>query len=340
MQTPAGLEGEKRPLGEEAPALQADLPRQDPRAPGGGQDGFAKPKLLAEARWGQPDPQAVPRSPPSPSVPTLGRSRTPSPPADLARRSWGSRKGDRALAQDVARAPQLRPPGCRGRDAGAGMPVPVPCPCSPLLGRSPGTRINCSCFPSLTALLLAGTNCESPQGPTARPARGVPPAPGLCYPEFRISCSRRVEGGAVQGWGAWREAKRPWTQKGDGALFRLEPQQLLSVPAVPPKPGWPRCPVWPQARAGGPVAAWGGAGAWLLLPRLSGCSRRGGLAAGITAGPGVAPEGETLARSGAKPELSGRSHWILLVSNQRLRLSFERAFAQLRWLPLLGVSPP
>lgn len=84
----------------------------------------------------------------------------------------------------------------------------------------------------------------------------------------------------------------------------------------------------------------GGAGAWLLLPRLSGCSRRGGLAAGITAGPGVAPEGETLARSGAKPELSGRSRWILLVSNQRLRLSFERAFAQLRWLPLLGVSPP
>lgn len=213
--------------------------------------------LMSEV--GAAGPPGCPQIPPKPFCAPPGHSRTPSPPAGLARRSWGSRKGDRALAQDVARAPQLRPPGCQGRDAGAGMPVPVPCPCSPLLGCSPGTRINCSCFPSLTALLLAGTNCESPQGPTARPARGVPPAPGLCYPEFRISCSRRVEGG-----GRFKAGGPGGRQRGHGHRKGPEPFSAWNLsscflsPLCPPSRGGHGAQSGPRHELGVPSQCGGG----------------------------------------------------------------------------------
>jgi len=54
--------------------------------------------------------------------------------------------------------------------------------------------------------------------------------------------------------GGWRGAKRPWTRKGAGALFLLEPQQL-SVPPVPPQMrGSPAQPGVPSQGAGGPSA--------------------------------------------------------------------------------------
>lgn len=87
-------------------------------------------------------------------------------------------------------------PGCAPNPTPPHPPRARPPPQPPL---APGARINCSCFPSLTALLLAGTNCESPQERQPRPARDGPPllpTPGLCYPEFRISCSWRVVGAA------------------------------------------------------------------------------------------------------------------------------------------------
>lgn len=122
----------------------------------------------------------------------------------------------RGLSPRVGRGP------CSSAAPAGGPGCPCRCPARARPFAPPGTRINCSYFPSLTALLLAGTNCESPQGRTAHPARDVPPTPGLCYPEFRISCSRLGDQGS--GGAAQAGAKRLWTWKGAGTLFRLEPQ--------------------------------------------------------------------------------------------------------------------
>lgn len=359
---------EKRP-----PLSRQSLLWWDPHALSGGHHDFAKPKPLAEARWGRRDPQAVPRPFPSSSVPPPGCSRTPFLPVGLARRSWGvsqrgpilarrswgSRRGDRvwpggtggsrredrfwpggaggfhrgdrALVQDVARAPQLHPPGCRGARAGA---LPVLAPSQPLPPTPhPGTCINCSYFPSLTALLLVGTNCESPQGPPARPARDVPPPPQACATQNLglaaaggLGGGMSRSGGGCPGWSKEAmDTERCWSP------FPLGTSVGAFCPRCVPQPGWPRCPAGPRAQGGGPVAVCWGAGERVLLPRLSGCLQRwGGLAAGIAGGPGAAPEGETPAKSGAEPERAGRSLWILLVSNRSLRLSLQRVFPRLR----------
>lgn len=159
---------------------------------------------------------------------------------------------------------------------------------------APGPRINCSCFPSLTALLLAGTNCESPQEPRAASCTGrspltpplhhppPPPAPGfLCYSEFRISCSRRVLGGVGTGGGTWARIKIPRTWKGAGAfstwnLSRCSAQGWLQPRFEHPggRPvgmGVQHSPPLPHFFGGGfaadpPVGPWGGSGAPGFVP--------------------------------------------------------------------------
>lgn len=174
---------EKGPLGEEAPALRADPPWWDLHAQGGGHNGFAKPKPLCQGEVGAAGPPGCPQTSPKPlcGPPPLPPGMLQDPPflpVGLARRSWGSGGGDPSPYAGCGPCSSAAPaamPGWGGRDARA---LPVLAPSRPL-PPPPGTCINCSCFPSLTALLLAGTNCESPQGPTARPARDVPPSPRL-----------------------------------------------------------------------------------------------------------------------------------------------------------------
>lgn len=166
----------------------------------------------------QPDPRAVPRSLRAP--PGCGRT------------CWQDLGVlQRGLSPRVGRGP------CSSAAPAGGPGCPCWCPARARPFAPPGTRINCSYFPSLTALLLAGTNCESPQGRTAHPARDVPPTPGLCYPEFRISCSRLGDQGSRGGCPGWsKEAvdmERGWNP------FPLGTSGLLSTPQPGHKLGVP-----------------------------------------------------------------------------------------------------
>lgn len=226
-------------------------PRWDPRA---GHSGFAEPKPLAEASCGSQTPLCPHRDVGGPA------GRCGQEDQGVLQRGPSPRVGRGPCS---SAAPAGGPgPGCRGRGARAGaLPALAPSP--------PGTRINCSCFPSLTALLLAGTNCESPQGRTAHPARDVPPTPGLCYPEFRISCSRvggsRL-GGGCPGWS--KEAvdmERGWSPfplGTSGAAFH--PPSLatswgsrLSAPALGVlSEGWACCRNRCESRGQKPRQGW------------------------------------------------------------------------------------